>query len=242
MGARKLLIADGNEEFRNELAELLHGAYHVRLCDEGKEALSLLHSFHPDILVLDLMLPGLDGISLLHAAAQDQICPIVLATVHFITDYISESVDRLGISYVMVKPCDIRATADRIQDLTQRIHQPQITHPNPRTQVSNLLIALGILTKLRGYAYLREAILMIAQDPDQPITKVLYPAVGKICGSTKGQVERSIRSAIEKAWLNRDDRVWQMYFPPGSDGIIPKPSNAVFISRIAESLSLQQEL
>ncbi len=242
MDGRKLLIADGSEEFRSALADLLRLSYQVRVCGDGQEALSILRSFHPDILVLDLMLPGLDGISLLHTAALDNICPVVLATTRFLTDYISESVDRLGISYVMVKPCDLRATADRINDLTQRLQQPIVSHPDPRTQVSNLLVNLGISTKLRGYAYLREAVLLMARDPEQSITKILYPAVGNICSCNRQQVERSIRSAIEKAWLHRDNRIWQLYFPPGSDGVIPRPSNAVFISRLADCLRLQQNI
>jgi len=242
MDSRKLLIADGSEEFRSALADTLQGAYCIRVCGDGQEALSMLRSFHPDILVLDLMVPGLDGISLLHAAAADGISPTVLATTRFLTEYISESIDRLGISYVMSKPCDIQATADRIGDLTQRIRKPLVSIPDPRTRISNTLVSLGIPTKLRGYTYLREAILLMSRDPDQAITKVLYPAVGNICGSNKDQVERSIRSAIEKAWLNRDDRVWQLYFPPGPDGIIPKPSNAVFISRLADHLILQQDI
>lgn len=242
MDTRKLLIADANEEFRTALAELLRGTYTLRVCGNGHEALSLLHSFHPDILVLDLMIPGLDGISLLYAAAADLICPVVLATCRYMTDYMTESADKLGISYVMIKPCDLRATADRIQDLTQRIHPPLVSRPDPRAYVSNLLVTLGIPTNRRGYTYLREAILLMAQDPDQTVTKVLYPAVGNLCRGNKEQVERSIRTAIEKAWLNRDDRVWQLYFPPGADGIIPKPSNAAFISRLADALNLQQEL
>ena len=242
METRKLLIADSNEDFRFALAELLRGTYHVRTCGNGPEALALLHSFHPDLLVLDLMLPGMDGISLLHAAAADLIQPVVLATAKFMTEYMTESVDKLGISYVLIKPCDLRSTVDRINDLTQRIHPSGISRPDPRTHVSNLLLSLGIPTKLRGYAYLREAVLLMARNPDQMITKELYPAVGNLCGSNREQVERSIRSAIEKAWMNRDDRIWQMYFPPGTDGMIPKPSNAAFISRLADTLRLQQEL
>lgn len=240
MDGRKLLIADGSEEFRSALADLLRLTYQVRVCGDGQETLSMLRSFRPDILVLDLMIPGLDGISLLHAAAADQLTPVVLATTRFLTEYITDSIDRLGISYVMVKPCDIRATASRISDLTQRLQQPLVSHPDPRTQVSNLLVNLGISTKLRGYAYLREAVLLMARDPDQSITKILYPAVGSICGCNSQQVERSIRSAIEKAWLHRDDRIWQLYFPPGDHGMTPRPSNAVFISRLADSLRLQQ--
>lgn len=241
MDAQKLLIAEGAEEFRANLAETLQGTYHVRTCKDGQEALSLLRSFRPDILVLDLMIPGLDGISLLQNAVSGGICPMVLATTKLLTPYICESAERLGIEYLIVKPCDIRATAARIGDLSQRIRQPLICTPDPRTFVSNLLVSLGVPTKLRGYPYLREAIILISRNRDQSITKELYPTVAATCGERGKNIERSIRTAIEKAWLRRDDRIWQMYFTPGADGIIPRPSNAEFISRLADSLLLQQE-
>ena len=88
------------------------------------------------------------------------------------------------------------------------------------------MLSLNIPSKLRGYAYLREAIPRMMKDPDQPITKVLYPAVGAVFGCKGTHVERSIRSAIDTAWKQRDDRVWQRYFRVGSDGVIPRPSNA----------------
>ena len=141
----------------------------------------------------------------------------------------------------MTKPCDVRATADRINDLKSRIHTPVVTLPEPRAQVSNILISLSMSTKHHGYNYLREAVPMIARDPDQAITKELYPAVAAICNRNSRQIERAIRTAIEKAWLKRDDRIWKMYFPPGPDGVIPKPSNAVFISRLAEAIAFRQE-
>lgn len=242
MDARKLLIADGTEEFRIALSEALRGAYYVKVCRDGQEALSLLRSFCPDILVLDLMLPGMDGISLLQAAAASGICPMVLATTKFISEYISESIDKLGVEYLMVKPCDIRSTVARIADLSQRIRQPVLALPDPRSSVSNILVNLGIPTKLRGYTYLREAILMVAKNPEQSITKELYPAVAAICGDRGSNIERAIRTAIEKGWLKRDDRIWQLYFLPGADGIIPRPSNAEFIHRLADRLLLEPEL
>jgi hypothetical protein len=110
-----------------------------------------------------------------------------------------------------------------------------------KTPIPKLIISLGIPTKLKGYAQLREAILLIAKNRDQSITKELYPAVAAICGDTGKNIERSIRTAIEKGWLRRDDRIWQMYFPPGPDGIISRPSNAEFISRLADSILLQQD-
>lgn len=232
----KLLIADGTEEFSQALCNALRGAYYVRTCADGREALELLRAYSPDVLVLDLMLPGLDGISLLQQAAEEGLCPMVLATSRFINDYVLEAVERVGVGYLMMKPCDVHATAARISDLSRRIRQPVLSKPDPRTQVSNLLLALGVPTKLRGYAYLREAILLMAASPGQSITKELYPAVGELCASTAMHVERSIRSAVSAAWEHRDPRLWNIYFPPDGSGCEMKPTNAAFISRLANGL------
>ena len=243
MDTRKILIADGTDEFREALTEALQGSYYVRSCKDGQEALSLLRSFSPDILVLDLFLPGLDGISLLHSAAAAGIFPMVLATGRFISDYMTDALGQLGVEYIMLKPCNLRGTIDRIQDLSRRIRQPVISQPDPRSQITSLLVLLGVPAKFDGYAYLREAVLMIARKRGMAITKELYPAVASLCrtGVDGKNVERSIRNAIEKAWANRDDRIWQMYFAPGRDGTIPKPSNSQFIHALADSLQLQQE-
>lgn len=240
MDTLKLLIADGNEEFRQALADALQGAYFVRTCRTGKEALSLLHSFGPDVMVLDLMLPEMDGISLLENAVSAHIRPMVLATTRLTNDYILESITRLGVDYVMMRPCDIPSTVARVRDLSRRLNPPLIAPPDPKTQVSNLLLSLGIPTRLKGYLLAREAILLMAQNPDLAITKELYPAVASICGGDKDHVERSIRSAVATAWNNRDDRIWQLYFTPGADGIIKRPTNGTFISRLADSLRLSQ--
>ena len=171
MDAMKLLIADGNEEFRRALAAELQGAYHVRCCGDGKEALSLLRSFVPDVLVLDLMLPELDGISLLQSAASAGLCPMVLVTSRFYNDYILGALGELSVGYMMRKPCDIPATAARIGDLSRHIRAPLVTPPDPQTQVTNLLLSLNIPSKLRGYAYLREAIPRMMKDPDRPLQR-----------------------------------------------------------------------
>ena len=244
MDAQKLLIAEGNEEFRLALCDALQGAYYVRSCGDGQEAMSLLRSFCPDILVLDLMISGLDGISLLQNATAAGICPMVLATAKFISPYISESAERFGIEYLMRKPCDLRATVARIADLSQRVRQPLLSHPDPRSQISNMLLSLSVATKRHGYAYLREGVLLIARNPDLSMTKELYPMVAAICDGTGNaksgkNVEHAIRTAIMQAWEERDDRIWQLYFSPGPDGIISRPSNAAFITRLADSLQLQ---
>ena len=238
MDALKLLIADSNEDFRLALAQALQGIYYVRCCHSGKTALELLHSFRPDVLVLDPMIPELDGISLLEAAAADGIRPMVLVATAYVNDYLTCAAGRLGIGYIMIKPCDIPATVARIADLSRQVQPPVLTVPDPRSNVSNLLLSLGIPSKLRGYNYLREAILLKAKTPDQAITKELYPQVAALCRCAPKHVERSSRSAIQTAWENRDERIWKLYFPPGPDGTVPRPSNGTFISRLAESLHL----
>lgn len=242
----KLLIAEGTEDFRMALADTLRGVYTLRECGEGLQALQLMQTFQPDVVVLDLMLPGLDGITLLQRAVEMGMHPMVLATTRFHNDYVIESAQALGVGYIMVKPCDLRATVARLADLSQRIHPSRAVPPDPKTYVSNMLLALGVPTRLKGYAYLREAVLRMARDPGQPITKELYPAVAAVFKTENSKidhthVERSIRSAIGVAWKARDTRLWAMYFLPKGDGSIRCPSNGEFISRMAESLRRESE-
>ncbi|HIT34503.1 MAG TPA: response regulator [Candidatus Faecousia intestinigallinarum] len=236
----RLLIADGSEEFCEILAEQVRREYYFKTCREGREALSLLRSFQPDILVLDMMLPGLDGVSLLQQAASTGHKPMVLATTRFVSSYVVEAVQRLEVGYLMVKPCDVQALIQRLQDLSRRLKTPVFTLAEPRTTVSNMLLRLGVSTKLRGYCFLREAVMLMAKDPAQSVTKELYPAVAALCDGNPKQVERAIRSAIHSAWAARDEKIWGQLFPPDSDGNIPRPTNAAFISMLADMLTLEE--
>ena len=241
----KLLIAEGTEDFRIALAAALRDSYILQECDDGARALELMASFQPDAVVLDLMLPGLDGITLLQRTVELKLHPIVLATTRFHNDYVVEAAQSLGVAYIMVKPCEIRATVSRLEDICQRIHPP-VSRLDAKEYVSNVLLSLGIPTKLKGYGYLREAILLMAQDPTQSITKVLYPAVAAIYKKENmhidaKHVERSIRSAIERAWERRDSALWQQYFAADGEGNLRRPSNGAFISRISDILCREME-
>ena len=234
---RKLLIADGTEAFRLALADNLKELYHVRVCQEGKETLESICTFRPDLLVLDMLLPGLDGITILQRAAEAGVKPVVLATTGLITPFVTEGASRAKVSYLMVKPCDVEAATSRLLELTERLEGPCLTRPDLRTEVSNMLLTLGIATNLRGYSYLRDAILAEIRQPGQQLTKALYPDVGKPYGASGAQVERSIRDAVGKAWLRRNDAVWGQYFPMDASGEIPKPSNAVFICTLSNYIA-----
>ena len=233
---RKLLIADCNEEYQSALAAVLCSHYHVLCCRTGSEALAILHQEHPDIVVLDLMLPELDGLTLLERVSASGICPMVLAATPILSDYVIGCAQRLGIEYLVRKPCAIEAIASRVRDLSRKLKGPE-PNRDPVNDVSNLLLSLNISTKHNGFAYLREAILLMAKDPAQSVTKMLYPEVAHICGCQKGNVERSIRTALDSAWGKRDEQIWQKYFPHARQ----RPSNAVFIFRLAEALHLEEE-
>ena len=233
---RKLLIADCNEDYRTALAAALSSQYQVLCCRSGTEALAMLYQEHPDIFVLDLMLPELDGLTLLERISANGVCPMVLAATPIFSDYVFSCAQRLGIEYLVRKPCAIEAIASRIQDLSRRLKAPE-PKTDPVSYVTNLLLALDISTKHNGFAYLREAILLMAKDPAQSVTKVLYPEVARLCGCNKENVERSIRTALDRAWEKRDGQMWQNYFPNAQQ----RPSNAVFISRLAEALLLEEE-
>lgn len=236
MNVTKLLIADGSEEFAVSLQNALQGTYQVRIVQDGKEALAMLESFRPDVLVLDLILPSLDGITLLQTAASAGNCPMVLAMSGFFSGYVVETLTELGVGYIMRKPCQVSAVAARIRDLSHCIHPPRPVPSDPKLRISNILMAMSFKTKWDGTLYLKEAITRTLHQVNPSVTKELYPAIAALYGSRPELVERSIRSAIETAWLHRDDQIWRKYFPAGADGIIPRPTNADFIARLAEVL------
>lgn len=233
----KLLIADVVEEFSEALADRVRGTYRIRVCKEGRETLEMLLAFKPDILVMDMLLPGLDGVTILEEAHRAGIRPVVLATSKMQTDYIVRSAERLEVSYLMIKPCDIKATAERLRDITEQLQTPAVSRPEPRMEIANILLAMNFSTKLRGYNYLREAIAEYMEHPGQSVTKELYPMVGKLCDASGCQVERSIRSAIEKAWANRDEHVWRLYFSAGVSGVLRRPTNGEFITALADHMA-----
>jgi two-component system response regulator (stage 0 sporulation protein A) len=232
----KLLIADSSEEFCLALAEQTAGTYRVRRCHQGKDALELILSYKPDLLVLDLMLPELDGISVLQRAMDGGVRPIVLATTRIMNDYVQEQIARLDVAFAMIKPCDVKATAEHLRDLANHLHPLPPARPDIHTLTANILLKLGFSTKHNGYNYLREAIPLAMQRPGQMVTKQIYPEVGRLCDAGKDQVERCIRTAIDSAFRRRKDVLWREFFQPGPDGNLSRPSNGLFISTLAERL------
>ena len=241
MEKRKLLISDANEEFVSMLVKQLQGLYQIRTTSEGNETLETVRAFEPDIMVLEVMMPGLDGISILQTMAQNGYHPTVLAVTRFASDYVLEKLSDLGVGYLMMKPCNIRAMVDRIADLSRQSRAKVLVRQDPRTAASNLMLNLGFRTKLKGYGYLRDAIPMAMKNPGFSLTKELYPEVGRLWNVNSEQVERAIRGAVKSAWLQRDEQMWKIYFQPDGNGKVPRPTNGAFITRMAECILSGQE-
>lgn len=231
----KLLIADCNEDYRIALTAALKDSYHVFSCRTGTEAWTILNQEHPDIFILDLMLPELDGLTLLERTYAIGLRPAVLAVTPILSSYVYSCAQRLGIEYIVRKPCEIEAIASRVRDLAQRL-DVRIPKVDPATYITQLLLSLTFSTKHNGFSYLRESILLMAKDPAQSVTKALYPAVAHTFGCQKENVERSIRTAMDYAWERGDHELWCRYFPDTGQ----RPTNAVFISRITEALLLEE--
>ena len=233
---RRILIADPSPDFQRSLAKALPAGFQVCCCSTGDQALELVHSFRPHILVTELTLANLDGFALLNQLSLEPDMPMVVVTPRLVNPYILETMQKLGVAYAMLKPCSVRILAQRIVEL--ELYLPRVAGDD-RALVTRLLLALSVPDKLDGFRYLVEAVCLQARQTDIAITKELYPAVGDLCGTDPKLVERSIRTAIQKSWAHRDDPIWRLYFPPDPAGFIAHPTNAAFISRLAEALRLQ---
>lgn len=223
-----LLIADSNDAFRQQLAEAFAPFYRTLTCGDGLQALDILCQEHCDCLVLDLMLPELDGISMLEIAVAKDIRPIVIAISPLFTQYTFDVAESLGIGYMIRRPCPVQTVVTRMLDLKQRVNPVWAS----REQIHRFLYWLGVPSGYNGYLPLVESLAILAADPSQSITKVLYPEVAKRIGSGPQAVERNIRSALERAWKIRNVERWQLLFPDLDD----RPSNSLFFSRVLETL------
>ena len=247
--ATTVLIADSAEDFCTALTAALQrgsGFQVVGTAGDGEQAIRMITDRKPDILVLDLMLPKKDGIGVLKAISAMERKPITLATSAFVTEYVSTAAANLGVRYLMLKPCDLTAVVERLEEL--RVGESLRLSASRRggktsieSMVTNIIHEIGVPAHIKGYQYLREAIIIAVNDMDviNAITKVLYPQVAKAFQTTPSRVERAIRHAIEVAWDRGDLDTLQRFFGYTVSNTKGKPTNSEFIALIADKLQLQ---
>ncbi len=244
-----VMIADNAEEFCSSLIALLHraeGFQIVGTASDGEQAIRKVTESKPDILVLDLMLPKQDGLAVLKAISTMEKRPAILATSRFITDYVATAAANLGVRYLMLKPCDMTALVERLEEIRGGENQTVSANrsngqSNIETLVTGIIHEIGVPAHIKGYQYLREAIIIAVNDMDviNAITKVLYPQVAKTFQTTPSRVERAIRHAIEVAWDRGDLDTLQRFFGYTVSNTKGKPTNSEFIALIADKLQLQ---
>ena len=243
-----VIIADNSEEFCAALTAALNrsGGFQVLgSAQDGEQAIRLIERHKPRILVLDLMLAKQDGLSILKTISAMEQKPVVLATSRFVTDYVASAAANLGVRYLMMKPCDMNALVERLEELRcgekprHSGHAPLST--DIETLVTGVIHEIGVPAHIKGYQYLREAIIIAVEDMDviNAITKVLYPQVAKTFQTTPSRVERAIRHAIEVAWDRGDLDTLQSFFGYTVSNTKGKPTNSEFIALIADKLQLQ---
>ena len=246
--ATSIFIADSTEEFCSSLTAQLQrigGFQIVGTANDGEQAIRLITEKKPDILVLDLMLSKQDGISVLKAIERMEHKPVTLATSGFVTEYVATAATNLGVRYLMLKPCDMTAVAERLEEIrggeNLRIPARRTDKTSIETLVTGIIHEIGVPAHIKGYQYLREAIIIAVNDMDviNAITKVLYPQVAKTFQTTPSRVERAIRHAIEVAWDRGDLDTLQRFFGYTVSNTKGKPTNSEFIALIADKLQLQ---
>ena len=210
----KVLVADAGEEFRHILVEQLEseaGSEVVGETGDGEEALKLAERATPDVLVMDLVLNQADGVEVLQTVAQREERPKVLVLSSFARGSVAELAAAAGADYYMRKPCRLTAVAERVRQLatlqeTEESADEEEKARNLENIVTAIIHEIGVPAHIKGYQYLREAIIIAVGDMDviNAVTKILYPEVAKRFGTTASRVERAIRHAIEVAWDRGD--------------------------------------
>jgi two-component system response regulator (stage 0 sporulation protein A) len=234
METKKILIAEPSVDFCSQLAGCITGAYDLRICHNGQEAKKLLETFQPDVAVVDLLLPELDGMGLVKYMEQLPCRPRTLLTTCLVNTYLETAVRSLSVDMVMVKPCDVRNVAERIYDLAQEKPEVSVFVPVNQDRLPDVLQLLGVSTKRKAFSYLEMGVELYTNNPCQAVTKKLYPEIAKIYDTNSVAVERAIRKAIHEAWENRDEAVWRQYFCINRSTAVHRPTNTEFISRLAE--------
>ena len=254
----KILIADENQTSRQTIADGLRcaGFGAIYEASNGEEALELISRLHPAVALVDVWLSKLDGIGVLRGARSMNFEPdeppafLILSMVSSQNIFVEAM--NAGAELCLLKPVDCDSLADHIKSITRtraakaqgRQAVDQDRTPDIETQVTKIIHQIGVPAHIKGYQYLRTAILMTVRDSDviNSVTKVLYPTVAKKYQTTTSRVERAIRHAIEVAWDRGDVETLNSYFGYTIQNSRGKPTNSEFIAMIADNLRLKYKL
>lgn len=249
----RILIAEPNEDFRLVLKEVISEEEDMEVVGEtsdGVETIELIQKYNPDMVLMELMLTKLDGMGVLRKLPELQMSGDVIVMSAFSNNQVSTDCSNLGAAYFMPKPLDVSSLLFKMREIRANksvrvVGAPVVSAPEPSLEamVTEIIHEIGVPAHIKGYQYLREAIVLTVNDMDMlgGVTKVLYPAVARKFNTTASRVERAIRHAIEVAWDRGDVEVLQKFFGYTVSGIKGKPTNSEFIAMIADRLVLRRK-
>ncbi len=249
----KILIADDNAEHSEQLADYLSNEKYVGCvikATNGEDAWRIMNDEKPDVVLLDIFMPKLDGIALLQRAKSchfdlDATTVICLSITN--SESVAKTVLGLGAKHFLVKPQQPRAVSETIVALFEnRINflseQNSVSKNNDlETIVTDIIHELGVPAHIKGYQYIRTAIMMVVENMDMLnyITKRLYPEIAKKYQTTSSRVERAIRHSIEVAWTRGHQETMDKIFGYTVHLYKGKPTNSEFIAMVADRIRLQ---
>ena len=252
-------IADDNERILDLLEEIINmdkELHVVGKAKNGEEMCQIIRNKQPDVVLLDLIMPKMDGLTVMEKINQDknvQKRPDFIVVTAVGQERITEAAFNRGANYYIMKPFNNEMLLNRIKTVRRPVRScekrndelssqvPYIREGDLENRVTNLLHEIGIPAHIKGYHYLRDSIIMAVQDMDvlNAITKVLYPTVAKRYQTTSSRVERAIRHAIEVAWnrgkLDTLDELFGYTVSTGKG----KPTNSEFVALIADTIQLE---
>ncbi|WP_291580036.1 sporulation transcription factor Spo0A [Clostridium sp. UBA6640] len=261
-----VLIADDNKEFCNILNDYLLSQRDINvvaIAKDGIEALKLIQEKKPELVVLDIIMPHLDGLGVLEKLNSMNLDPmpriIVLSAVG--QDKITQRAITLGADYYVVKPFDMDVFTKRIRQMfnntitsddtkkpvvvdTPEVKATQNEPMNLEAEITNIIHEIGVPAHIKGYMYLREAITLVVNDIEflSAVTKELYPTIAKKYNTTASRVERAIRHAIEVAWSRGQVDTINKLFGYTIHNDKGKPTNSEFIAMVADKLRLKNRV
>jgi two-component system response regulator (stage 0 sporulation protein A) len=244
----KVLLADANEEFRALLQRTIEdtGEFEVvGSTGDGTQALQQVQQYHPQLLLLDTVLPGLDGFGVLRQLQLGEDMPQSIIISAFCAQRTVATAAEMGVYAFLPKPCNEESLLTHMrQAITPETDDASGEFaPALEGQVTAIIHEIGVPAHIKGYQYLREAIMIASEDMEviNAVTKVLYPEVAKRFSTTPSRVERAIRHAIEVAWDRGDLEILQKYFGYTVNSTKGKPTNSEFIAMIADRLQLEKK-
>ena len=250
----KILICGENREERKNLTDGLTklGYRFIDQAESGDDAIALLESNSYDVAIVDLWISGIDGIGIIRS--KDKLNFKTIPKFILISPINKQSIlfeaSEAGADLCLLKPYNIESLCRHINALAKaRDGEPEVAHeeekaPDMESQVTKIIHQIGVPAHIKGYQYLRTAILLTIEDNDiiNSVTKILYPSVAKQYQTTTSRVERAIRHAIEVAWDRGDVDTLNSYFGYTIQNNRGKPTNSEFIAMIADNLRLKYKM